>query len=89
MSANIKVYGTDWCGDSVRTRRQLDRMGVAYEYVNIDDDEAGEKLVLEFNKGRRRVPTVQVASEGDPVLLSVPSESELESELRRAGVLKK
>lgn len=83
----ITVYGTDWCGDTRQSLRQLDRLGVPYEYVNIDEDADGEKVVLAFNKGRRRVPTIELPSDNGTKMLSVPREAELERELREAGVL--
>jgi len=80
---NVTVYGADWCGDTRRTLRQLDRRGVDYEYVDIDGNTEGEKKVIEFNKGKRRIPLVEIASDdGEPTRLSVPSEAELEGALR-------
>ena len=80
--ADITVYGADWCGDTRRTLQHLDTKKVDYHYVNIDEDQAGEKKVIEFNKGKRRIPLVEIASDdGAPRQLSVPSETELESAL--------
>jgi len=84
MAQDIKVYGADWCGDTRRTLRQLDTAGKRYDYIDIDNDETGEKKVIEFNNGKRRIPLVEIASDdGDPVRLSVPSTSELERALRK------
>jgi glutaredoxin len=82
MDNDITVYGTDWCGDTVATRRHLDSAGVKYNYVNIDDDEKGEKKVIEFSKGKRRVPLVEIASAGGTKQLCVPSSAELEKALK-------
>ncbi len=83
MAERVTVYGADWCGDTKRTLRHLDQSGVDYDYVDIDEDEAGERKVIEFNRGKRRIPLVEIASEGgETTSLSVPSESEL------AGALK-
>jgi mycoredoxin len=83
MPDRVTVYGADWCGDTRRTLQQLDRRNVAYDYVDIDENVEGEKKVIEFNKGKRRIPLVEIASEGgEPTRLSVPSEDEL------AGALK-
>jgi glutaredoxin len=83
MSERVVVYGTDWCGDTVRALRHLDQKGVGYEYINIDEDEAGERKVIEFNKGKRRVPLVEIASDdGATKSLSVPSASEIDNALR-------
>ena len=79
--AEITVYGADWCGDTRRTLKQLDSSGVTYNYINIDDDAEGEKKVIEFSKGKRRIPLVQISSEKGSKSLAVPSESELKSAL--------
>jgi glutaredoxin len=82
MAERITVYGADWCGDTVRTLRQLDRAGVPYDYVDIDSDEGGEQKVIDFNRGARRIPLVEIASDsGEPTRLSVPSASELDRAL--------
>ena len=79
MGNQITVYGADWCGDTVRTLRHLDRKGVSYEYVDVDEDSDGERKVIEFNKGKRRIPMVEIASDGgEPTRLSVPSEREVD-----------
>ena len=78
MSETVRVYGADWCGDTVRTLRHLDKAGVSYDYIDIDKDGDGEKKVIEFNGGKRRIPLVEI---GDKAL-SVPSASELDAELK-------
>ena len=82
MAEQVTVYGTDWCGDTVRTLKQLDRSGVSYDYINIDEDQDGEKKVIEFNSGKRRIPLVEIASENGTKALSVPSVSELDKALK-------
>jgi mycoredoxin len=74
----ITVYGADWCGDTRRTLKQLDTAGVPYNYINIDDDTEGEKKVIAFSKGKRRIPLVEVGEKS----LCVPSDAELASALK-------
>ncbi len=84
MAERVTVYGADWCGDTRRTLRDLDRAGVEYDYIDIEEDSDGEKKVIEFNRGKRRIPLVEIASDdGEPVRLSVPNGSELEKALRK------
>jgi mycoredoxin len=84
MAERVTVYGADWCGDTRRTMRDLERAGVGYDYVDIENDEDAEKKVIEFNRGKRRIPLVEIASDdGEPVRLSVPNGSELEEALRK------
>jgi len=82
MAEQIRVYGADWCGDTRRTLRHLDRSGVQYDYIDIDSDTDGEKKVIEFNKGKRRIPMVEIGSYSGTTL-SVPSDSELDQALKR------
>ena len=82
MPEQIKVYGADWCGDTRRTLRHLDQSGVKYDYIDIDSDTDGEKKVIDFNKGKRRIPMVEIATETGTKALSVPSDSELEQAIR-------
>lgn len=77
MNRTVRVYGADWCGDTIRTLRHLDRKGVSYDYVDIDNDTEGEKKVIEFNNGKRRIPLVEI---GD-ASLSVPSAGDLDQHL--------
>jgi mycoredoxin len=52
------MYSTTWCGYCVRLKRQLDRVGIQYREVNIEQDEAAAEYVMKVNGGNRTVPTV-------------------------------
>jgi len=58
--SDVTIYGTPWCGDCRRAKKFLQERGVAFREVNIDDAPDAEKLVLEVNKGLRKVPTLEV-----------------------------
>jgi glutaredoxin len=79
----VKVYGADWCEDTQHAREFLDRLGVQYQYVNIEQDESAAAWVREHNDGRERKPTVDIAGQ----VLSVPSDHELTSALRERGLM--
>ena len=79
MSDKVTIYGADWCGDTVRALRHLDKKGVSYDYINIDENAPGEKKVIEFNKGKRRIPLVEIGEKA----MSVPSASELDEALKK------
>ena len=84
MAERVVVYGADWCGDTVRTLRHLDRSGIRYDYVDIENDKEGEKKVIAFSKGRRRIPLVEIGSDTDePQRLAVPRDTELDAALRK------
>jgi mycoredoxin len=79
----IKVYGADWCGDSKRTLEQLDKLGVAYDYIDIEQDEQAAQWVREQNDGKERKPTVKLGEQ----ILSTPSNQELETALRENNLI--
>jgi glutaredoxin len=56
--AQIKVYGTRWCGDTRRALRIFDERKVPYQWIDIDQDKQGEKIVKDINNGNRSVPTI-------------------------------
>jgi mycoredoxin len=73
----IKVYGADWCGDTKRTLKYLNSLGIDYDYVDVEQDESASEWVKSQNEGKERKPTLIVGSR----VLSVPSESELKAAL--------
>jgi mycoredoxin len=54
----VTMYSTTWCGYCMRLKRMLDREGIAYTEVNIEEDPAAADLVMSVNGGNRTVPTV-------------------------------
>jgi len=79
----VKVYGADGCADTRRARAFLDRLGVQYQYIDIEQDESAAVWVREQNGGKERVPTVDIAGQ----VLSVPSDHELTGALRERGLM--
>jgi len=79
----IIVYGTNWCGDCLRVLLYLKKNGIAYRWVNIDQDKEGERLVLRINHGMRSVPTILFA-DGD--VMVEPSNVELGEKIRSWGI---
>ena len=79
----VEVYGADWCGDTQRTRRHLDRLGVAYEYINVERDPQASAWVKQQNGGNERKRTVKIGVQ----VLAEPSNQELEQALRQEGLL--
>lgn len=54
----ITVYATTWCGDCRFARRWLDAHGIAYDYVNIEENEQAATYVAQVNNGAYSVPTI-------------------------------
>jgi len=78
----LTVYGRPWCGVSQMTRRYLDRLGVPYEYVDLDRHPEVERQLSWLTGGRVRSPTIRL---GDQLLVA-PSTRELGQALGRRGV---
>lgn len=74
----ITVYGADWCPDTRRAKRILDEHHAAYKWVDIDRDRAGEKFVIQTNRGNRSIPTIVFA---DGTILVEPSNADLSAKL--------
>ena len=54
----VTMYSTTWCGYCMRLKRMLDREGIEYAEVNIEDDPEAADFVMRVNGGNRTVPTV-------------------------------
>jgi glutaredoxin len=79
----IKVYGADWCGYTQRTLRHLDQTGLAYQYINVEDDEKASEWVKAQNDGMEIKPTLDIEGE----ILTAPPNDILDNSLRQHGLL--
>ena len=75
----IKLYGAEWCPDCHRSRNYLDNQSVAYDYINVDGDEAAQAYVKQVNDNRLIIPTIVFP---DGSVLVEPSNAELARKLR-------
>ena len=74
----IVMYGTNWCPDCVRSKRVLEKHGISFKWVDIEDDKDAMTYVLKVNKGHRVVPTLVFR---DGSVLIEPSNKDLEAKL--------
>jgi mycoredoxin len=58
MSGGVTMYSTPWCGYCHRLRGQLDREGIAYSVIDIEQQPDAAAYVREVNNGNETVPTV-------------------------------
>jgi len=58
---SVTIYSTPWCGYCHRLKAQLDRAGIAYEVIDIEQDPAAAEYVMSVNSGNQTVPTVVFA----------------------------
>lgn len=74
----LTIYSTQWCGYCHRLFKQLDREGVAYDYVDIEQDPEAAAFVMGVNAGNQTVPTVVFE---DGTALTNPSVAQVLSRL--------
>ncbi len=53
----IRMYSTTWCGYCIRAKALLERRGLEYEEILMDDDPAFRQKLLELT-GRWTVPQI-------------------------------
>jgi mycoredoxin len=76
----LKVYGARWCIDCFRAKRILDKLAIAYEWIDINHDQTAKKFVAEVNNGYLSVPTILFP---DGSTLSEPTNAELRSKIEQ------
>jgi len=54
----VTMYTTVWCGYCRRLKDGMQRAGIDYVEVDIEQDEAAADIVVAANGGNRTVPTV-------------------------------
>jgi mycoredoxin len=79
----VVIYGTTWCAETQRVRRYLDRLGVPYDFRDMDQDAEAARRVQWWTGGTLSHPTVQI---GGQVLVE-PSLEEVDWALSRAGII--
>ncbi|MCH7232334.1 NrdH-redoxin [Glycomyces sp. L485] len=68
------MYSTTWCGYCRRLKIGLDREGILYKEVNLEDDPEAAEWVMGVNGGNQTVPTVRgFAPSGEEVALTNPT----------------
>lgn len=55
------MYTTPWCGYCHRLKSQLDREGIAYEIIDIEQQPEAASIVESANNGNQTVPTLVYA----------------------------
>ena len=61
MHGSFTMYSTPWCGYCHRLKGQLDREGITFDVVNIEQQPEAAKLVEAANNGNQTVPTLVYA----------------------------
>jgi len=74
----IRMYTTPWCGYCVRLKAQLQRAGIPFEEIDIENEPAAADFVMSVNGGNRTVPTVVFP---DGFAVTNPSIAEVQNRL--------
>ncbi len=56
----IVVYGAYWCRQTIGTRLYLNRHGVPYTLIDVDEDPEAAEKVKEWNRGYLSTPTLDI-----------------------------
>lgn len=58
VPGSVIMYSTPWCGYCRRLKSLLDREGIGYTEIDIEETPEAAEVVIQINKGDRTVPTV-------------------------------
>lgn len=83
MSAQFTMYTTPWCGYCHRLKSQLDREGIPYEVVDIEQEPEAAKIVESANNGNQTVPTLVFA---DGTAMTNPSLAQVKDKVAALAV---
>ena len=53
----VTVFGADWCRDCIRTKKQLDSLGIEYTYIDLVAEPSAADVAKEIS-GRTNIPVV-------------------------------
>ncbi len=79
----ITMFGADWCRDCIRTKKQLDELGVEYTYVDLVADPSAADVARDIS-GRTNIPVVLYP---DASFQVEPSNADVESKLRELDLV--
>lgn len=80
--AVLTMYSTTWCGYCHRLRTQLEREGIEYTVIDIEQDPVAADFVMSVNGGNQTVPTVLFQ---DGTALTNPSLAQVKERLSAVG----
>ncbi len=79
----ITMFGAEWCRDCRRTKAQLDGLGVAYRYIDLEAEPAAVEVAREIS-GRTNIPVVVYPDATHHV---EPSNDDVEAKLRELSLI--
>ena len=82
-SPTITMFGDDWCRDCIRTKKQLDDLGIEFTYGDLLADPAAADIAKEIS-GRTNIPVVVYPDSSHHV---EPSNADVEAKLRELSLI--
>jgi glutaredoxin 3 len=85
--AKIEMYTTQWCGYCARARALLEKKGVAYEEMDVMEDE-GKRAEMRSRTNRTSVPQIFINGQhigGSDELSALEQQGKLDALLAQPG----
>ena len=76
--SSFTMYTTPWCGYCQRLKGQLDREGISYDIVDIEQHPEAAEIVESANNGSQTVPTLVYT---DGTAMTNPSVAQVKEKL--------
>lgn len=57
-SEPVLIFGQDLCPYTSGAREDFSRRKIAFEYINVLDDDEGLARMLKYSNGRRQIPVI-------------------------------
>ena len=86
-ASDVVMYSTGWCPYCVRAKALLERKGVPFREIRVDEDPAERQAMLERSRGQRTVPQIFIGDRhvgGFDDLYALEKAGELDPLLGRA-----
>jgi mycoredoxin len=74
----VTMYSTVWCGYCRRLKDQMDREGIPYQVIDIEENPNAADIVMAVNGGNQTVPTLVFP---DGSALTNPSLAQIKQQL--------
>jgi len=82
-TATIVMFGAEWCRDCRRSKKLLDGLGVAYDYVDLESVADGADRAKAIS-GRTQIPVIVFP---DDTHMVEPSDADVRAKLTELGTV--
>jgi len=82
-TATITMFGAEWCRDCRRSKKLLDGLGVAYDYVDLESVADGADRAKAIS-GRTQIPVIVFP---DDTHMVEPSDADVRAKLTELGTV--